>query len=354
MSRTVLSALIAFTLATGTPLATEYTAGAAHKLSIESSFSLETTEFTIERDGVPMEGGFGADTQMSATRSLVIIDRVLESNDGVPQRLSREFESVSGSNASIMGDRENESDVECPLDGVTLELSLQDGDVSVEQTDGDTPDDSEVFEGHRLTLGLDALLPSEEVNAGDSWELDGEALSQALGFDLDSALFPKPEPEERGARGEGDGGRGRNRGPRGGGADAQRYFAAASWDLKATLDVETTEYQGIVCHVIQIKGQGSGELPERERGQGRDRQDQTLTPSVTLLPLENSFEIDVEAELYIRVEGRMPLHFELEGIFETESNREMQRRESLMVISSSQAGELKYSVNIEPLAQEGE
>ena len=318
---------------------------------------METVDSSMERDGEPVEGrGSGGGMNSSETRTVVRVDTVLESKDGAPTSLRREFETVSSSSSRTFRDREMENERECPLDGVVIEMILDDGEVTTEVVEGDTPDDDAVLEGHKLTLALDALLPEDEVEADDSWDIDGEALMHALGYDLEKALYPVPErTDDGGGEGRRGGGRGRRGGWGGGGGGAERFFTSGEWEAEATLESDTVEYEGIECHVISIEAEASGELPEREFG-GRDRGDGQFELSSAEFAPENSFEFEIEGKLYFNVDGNHPVHLEIEGSLSTESVREMNWGDSEMVISSSQEGTLEYTIDISvvTLDEEGE
>lgn len=346
MTRLILPALFAFALTGGTTLTTQYTAEKAYRIEVESTFAMETVDFSMERDGVPDDRGFGGDRSSKETRTIVMIDKVLGAKDGKPTRVQRTFESIAGSSSMIMGEREMDNERECPLSGVVIEMTLDDGEVTTEVVDGDEPEDEALLEGHKLTLAIDALLPAGEVEADEAWEIDGESILRAFGFDVEKALFPAPQREEGG--GEGRGGRGGGRGGRGmrGGGGVSGYFAAGDWEAEATLAADTEEHEGVDCYVIQITAESSGELPERERG-GRGGGGGMLQPSLATPLFENSFELELEGKLFFSVEGGHPLHLELEGKLSTESVTERSRGESVMVISHSQEGTFNYTVDIQ-------
>lgn len=347
MKSLILPTLVTFALADSHALSTQYSTEQSFRVEIESSFSMEMVDFSMERDGEPVEGGFGGgDMRTEQTRNLVMVDTILEIEDGAPKQIRRAFETISDNSVMSRGGEDMDNARECPLEGVVLELTLDGDTASAEVVDGDAPDDDALLEGHRVTLALDALLPEDGVEADDSWEIEGEALVRALGFDIEAALYPTPEREEGEGRGEGRGGGRRRGGMRGGGGGgAERYFANASWDAEATLGADVEEYDGIECHVIEIKAEATGELPEREPG-GRDRRDGMPHPMSPVLRPENSFEFEIEGKLYFSTKGGHPVHLELEGEISTESLRESNRRDSLMVISTAQEGTFKYSVDI--------
>jgi len=343
MARLIIPALLTLAFANGQALTTEYVADKAFRIEIESRFNIETVDFSMERDGEPVEGGFGGGPTIDETRSFAIVDTVKAVEDGKPTHVRRKFETIEGSAFSVMGDRENESNSECPLTGTVIDVIADGDDVVTEMVEGSEPEDEKCMEGHAPALALDGLLPAGDVEAGDSWEIDGEAIQHALGFDLEHAYFPPPAREEAE---EGGGRRGRGRGGRGGGGGgAARYFQAGEWEAEGTLLEGTKEHEGVECHVIEITAEASGELPERERTEGGGGRGGRSLGLPSARP-ENSFEIELEATLYFSVADKRPMRFEAEAELTAESVREMQRRDSQMVMSSAQEGTLKYTVDV--------
>jgi len=344
MTRLIFPAAIALALCAGETISTDYTRGEKLRIEVESTFSM-TTERQMERDGEPVESRFGGSGPTVDSRKIVMVDQALENEAGRPTKVRREFEELGGTMTMSRGDEERELEWTCPLDGVTLELALDDGEVVAEVVDGDEPDDDAVLEGHHLTLALDALLPEDEVEPGDDWEIDGEALVRALGLDIESKLFLPPQFEESADRGEGRGGRGQRRGgPRGGDAGLRALFESGDWDGKATLKEGNEEIEGVACHVIAIEAECKGELPEREFGGGRGGGG--LAVGTTAPIPENSFEVELEGTLYFSVADGRPVSFELEGTISSESYREMDRGEVTMTISTTGEGKLEYNVTI--------
>lgn len=341
MSRLLIPAAVAFVFAGSGTLATDYTQERALRIECERTVEMETTDSSFERDGEPMEGRGGGGGGTVTTQKIVHIDRVVEHDDGTPLKVRREFESVEGSASIDMGERgSTDVDQESPLDGVTIELEDDDGDVEVKVVDGSEPDDSAALEGHRLALALDALLPDGDTDDGDSWDLESDDIIAALGFDLQGALFPPAQREEGG--GERGGGRGRGRGMRGGGNE--RFMGNVEWKGKATLEGGTEDHDGIECIVITLELESSGDMPEGEGGGGFGGGD---PPQI-----DASYEVELEGKLLFSTEAARPVLLEVEGTIETEREMEMSRGGSSMVIYTKREGEFKQTVTVSEEAGE--
>ncbi|MCB9914020.1 MAG: hypothetical protein H6828_02590 [Planctomycetes bacterium] len=356
MKHAILASLAAAALLGGTDLSTKYQKDQSLLVDVTSSFHMETTDFSMERDGEPVDSPFGGGGGHEESRHIVMKDTVHETKDGAPVHVTREFKTVAAKTVMSRGDEDMEMEAESPLHEVTLDLTLDDGEVVAEVVDGSEPDDDAVLKGHHLELALDALLPAEDVEPGGKWDIDGEALARALMLDQEGAFFPPPQREDDGGagRGEGRGGRGGMRGMRGmrgrRGGGLGGYLKEGTWDLEATLAEGTEEHDGVACLVVKIAGDGSGSMPEPEGGFGGGRGRRgggDRASSFALAPVfENSFDVEVEGTLYVDPSAGRPVHFELEAKLSTESTREMNRGESSMVIHNAQEGTYTYSVDL--------
>ena len=329
-------------------LNTDYTAERTLRIVSETTATVETTDFSFIRDGEPQDfggRGFGGGGS-ELNREIVQLDTVMAHEDGVPTKVKREFDTVESTTSRAGRDGEmREVDADSPMDGETLILSLDDdGDAVAELESGDDPDEGSMLIGHSLSLALDALLPDEDVDSGDSWEIEKDALLRALGMDVESALFPRRAPE---GDGEGRGGRGGGRGGFGGsrgGGSPVAFFTNADWEGKAKYTDSTEEVEGLECVVIELEFEAEGDLPERQFG--RDRRESLFGPATTETVLESTYEVTLEGKLYFSLEEKRPVKLELEGEFTLETNREFDRQGSTMSMSTTQEGEYEYTVTV--------
>jgi uncharacterized membrane protein YgcG len=340
--------LTAGALACGQALTTDYSQASRLRVDVATTLSMETTAFSMERDGEPVEnprGGGGAST--TEKRHVVQVDEYLEQADGRPTRVRRTFESVSFAGSMEFGDQSREMERESPFDGIVVELVVdEDGDVAAKVTEGSAPDD-ELLEGHQPDLALDALLPSGAVEVGDSWDLSGDEVVRALGFDVTDKLYPRPERSEgEGGREGRGGGRGRG-GFGGGGLSTVRLFSMGEWEGSATLDSLTEEHDGQTCALIKIELECKGELPEEDfgGGRGRGRGGYLNGPALGSM-VANEFQIEAEGKLYYSLADKRPIAFEIEGKLAVERRTERNSERGSMVISTSQEGTFTQTVSI--------
>jgi len=327
---------------------TSYTA--ERELLIESEWTLdmEQVAFEIVRDGEPMDmpdrGGMGS----SETRTVVIRETIQDVNkDGAPTQALRAFETVETSSIMSMGDEEMENEREGRLHEVTLALKIEDDEVVCEVEDGVEPDDEAALEGHKLGLALDFALPGDEVEEGDSWELDNDAVRAILGLDVERALFGgRPGTPE--GEGGGRGGRGGRRGGMGGSSSSFGTLVQAEWEGEATLESAEEDLDGVKCCVIALTFEASGEYepPQREWGGGGRRGGRAIEPSLAESLVGVSYEAELEGKLYFALEEGHPVQFEIEGDVSIISETVREWGESSMEMYRESEGELELSVTI--------
>jgi hypothetical protein len=336
-------------LVPGHQLATKYTVES--KLAVDTRFemTLETTEFTMERDGEPVEGRNFGGGGTSIERHSLWTDHVLATGDGKPTKLRRSFDDLEQTTVIKMGETEREVEAETPLEGVTLELSVgDDGKVSSEVVDGTAPGNSALLDGHALALQLDALLPSDAVEDGASWDLDKNAIRTTLGVGLQEKLFVRAQ--DAAAEGGGGGGRG---GRGGGGAGlAGRLFDLADWSGKAVLKGEE-DVDGVACWVIELELKGGGELPAPQMGGGGRRGGGALSfPLSWAAPeIDSPFELELQGTLKFSKADQRPVALALEGTARAESNMESTRQESTTRVHRVQEGKIELSITVAPAVE---
>jgi hypothetical protein len=337
----------------GTELGTDYEQERSLRIETHLSLELETVDFSMTRNGEPVEASFGADATSEEERHIVQLDHIQAGTKGRPTHVRRTFDTLEGTASMTFGENELDSEAECPLEGVVLDLIVDEEDeLSLEIVDGEA--DDEWLVGHRPELALDALLPQDEVAEGDSWDLESESIARALGIDVAPVLFQRAEPEE----GEGGGGR---RGGRFGGGGSLESLSHIEWEGEATLTAASVDRDGVACAEIEISIEGTGDVPQPEGGFGGGRRRMprdtrgtavalvaSAVPAVFAVPVqgENTISVKLEGTLYFALEARRPLSMHLRGEVETERNMERSNGDFSMSMYSLREGVLEYEITI--------
>jgi hypothetical protein len=327
---------------------TDYSSKRTLNIVRSASLEMETTEFSIERDGEPIGSNFMGGSSSLEERTIEESFTVLEQTEGRPTRVRRAFETITRDTTSEMGEETMESSSEGPLQGVTIEVFLEDDEVLAEVVDGDEPDDEAVLEAHSLTLTLDGLLPEGEVEEDDAWDLESDAIRTALGLDLEDAYFPREERTE-----EEDGGEGR-RGRRGSWrtsrSSAMRPLLGLEWSGEATYEGET-EHDGVTCMEFALEIEAEGELEDPSFGGGR-RGGRAPQPVLGAAPLETTITVELEGRLLFNAEDGLPVLLDLEGTVESVRHSEMDRGESTITTHMVQEGAFVFRVEISAESEE--
>ena len=133
-------------LLASTTLVTDYERERSVRTSSTTTTSTETVEFEMEIDGEPVDSPFGgAGGGSTEERSVVTVDRVLETEDGAPISVRRFFEEIEGTRTFEARDEEMVIEREAPLEDVVLEVSVDDAEV----VEGEEPDHEGALEGVR-------------------------------------------------------------------------------------------------------------------------------------------------------------------------------------------------------------
>ncbi|MFT5732722.1 MAG: hypothetical protein ACJAZN_003459 [Planctomycetota bacterium] len=285
-------------------LQTNYEKARVFEVSYSTESSTETLKMEVMRNGEPMDRGGRGGGERTQTFELAYTDTVLEAADGSPSKTQRVFDSIGGDSSSEGRDGPVERSLESAFDGLTLVLSESAGEVKIEVTDGDAPDEDRL-QGHSLRLPLDGLMPKESVEVGAEWEIEGLAFLAAIGTDLQTKLTDPAERGgggERGGRGGGGGGqRGQRGGQRGGGGNGM--LAQGDWTITATLTDETRDVDGVSCAVIKIEADVEGEPEAGGGGRGG-------------MQTDRSFEGTFEGELLFCTEKSYPVSLDVSGSYQ--------------------------------------
>ncbi|MBK7875137.1 MAG: hypothetical protein IPJ77_05215 [Planctomycetes bacterium] len=325
----------------GLSLHSRYEKDRAVRVEVEMSMSMDT-ETKMERDGEPVEGrGMGGMSSDSEYKE-VHVDHVVEAEDGKPSKVKRHFEELGGTRTMSFGEEERSNDVETPIAGLTILLSGDDAEPTVEVVDGKKPEDEKAFEKERIGLFLDGVLPTKDVEEGATWDLSKEQVLSILRLDAHRGLFPPPQ-REGGEGGEGGGRRGGGRMGGFGGGDLSLLFGA-DWKGKAKLTDAEEEVGGVKCAVIELELTASGELPMPEMRAG-GRRERMLSPESA--PFGNSYEVTLEGKLAFDLAAKRPASLTVEGKLSNTMDMEREGREGgTMKIHTERNGKFKLSVKV--------
>ncbi len=335
----------------GTRLTTDYSADRTLRVERVMTISSEVVDMVVVIDGEEREGGFGGGGASERELTITTLDKVLAHTDGAPTKVLRTLETISMEGSMTFRDEPRDFERSSESEGLVLELSLaKNGDMEYEIKEGDEPEGTD-FASLMLTQELDSLLSDEELEEGDSWDLEAEDLITGLGLGLEESLFGRPEPQgERGERGERGGGgrRGGSRGGRGGfNGGAMKNL---DWEGEATWTDKTEEVDGVECIVISLELEAEGTLPEREfRGRGGRGGGGGFwslpTGNILAIP-ETIVELELEGHLLWSPKEQRAVSLSLEGDFIQDMERNMSRNDREMSMSSSTEGEIKIEITV--------
>lgn len=329
-------------------LSTRYSTDRSFEVSVALESSNEVLSSELYIDGEPMDrGGFGGGGS-STSISYSYTDTPKEVKEGTLTGVERAFDEVSATSEREGRDGPMEMEAESSFEGLTLLITGADDESEVEIVDGDEPEGEGRLEGHRLSLPLDALLPEEAVEAGDTWDLEGEDLMAALGAGLEAKLIDRPERGgERG--GEGRGGRGGRGGMRGGGArSGLGAIAGGDWSVTATYTEETEEAGGLECAVISLEVEVEGTMEARMRGGrgGRGGGGGGALELAPTLPQESTYSGEFEGKLLWSLAEERPVSFSFEGSYQVDMEMERETQRGLMEMSRSTETTIEVTVEV--------
>jgi hypothetical protein len=332
-------------------LSTDYTA----KRSVTTDHSI-TIEWEVSDAGMTIDGeepdfggrgggGLGGDMSGESTRTVVSTDVVKAHAEGQPTQVLRTFGDISVTGNMTLGENERDIDNKSLLSGVKLALTLEEGEVMAKVEEGEEPPEA-AMTGHSLTLSIDKLLPTEDVEDGAEYELESGKIIEALGFKMEGTLFPRPERAEgeRPERGEGGGGgRRRGRTGRGAGGINMNQLAALDWDATAKYAGEQ-EVEGQTVVVIELTLEAEGILPERQRG-GRRGGDRATGLATTYTVFETEAAVEFKGQLTWDPKAKRAISLELEGEFTVDMQSSRDTERGLFETWRTTEGDINININ---------
>jgi len=146
------------------------------------SQELALVEMSQLFDGQEQPGGDEMEREQSATLEFSVSDSVLAAEDGVAMRLSRSYDELAETRRTFFShpmmsepnEMEREAESELAERTVVFERD-EDGEYSA-TFEGEDDDEDPLLQGLDADLDFSVLLPEGDVERGDSWEVDGDAL----------------------------------------------------------------------------------------------------------------------------------------------------------------------------------
>jgi len=179
-------------------------------IEVENEITLDDFQMTMNGQAPPMVPGM--DMTVIATTTIEVEDTYSKVEDGRPTLLTRSFETLSGEadvamELDIMGEIQNQDssmEMSSVLEGETVEFVWNEEE---ETHDAVLPDGSpleeEDIDGLIEDMDYRALLPTDEVDEGDEWEIPLIHIQAVLAPGGNTKLIPE-EMEEMTGLGGGD------------------------------------------------------------------------------------------------------------------------------------------------------
>ncbi len=141
---------------------------------MDVSMRLDSVSFIVNgQDFASMMGEL--DAMLEAERLIVVSDRYGELAADGPDTLTRTFDTLSGSSTasfSAAGDsQDQDASMESELEGKTVVFTRGDDGYEVAFADGDDDADEDLLENLEEDMDLRFLLPEDDVDEGDTWEV---------------------------------------------------------------------------------------------------------------------------------------------------------------------------------------
>jgi hypothetical protein len=309
-------------------LRTGYAEGRTVRVSSETTLALETTAFEVSVAGEPIERPVagGGTYATSIVRTSERVDRVLAAEGGRPVGVRRAYEQLSNRVETSFAEVTSAGDRACPLDAITLELARDGARVTATVVEGTAPSEPSLLEGHRLELGLDALLPAGEVEQGASWRISSASARRALGLEGGVVLFPEPPIEES---------------PEGTDRKSRRRFRMYS--DSHTYALRVADWEGTATFVAAEEGRG-GSPSARIRVELRAAGDLPITPGETVPA--GTYAVQLGGELLFDLEAALPVRLELSGKLTERRVRKRDVRGTEMLVEATLEGPLTHVVEV--------
>ncbi len=180
-------------------------AGTKITKSFTSSLKLELQSVVVEVNGEEQEQGDTPEVTILDEEEIVFVDEYVSIDDGKATELVRTYETLNDVSSQVVvapdGEEEStESEGESGLEGVGVRFqwSEDDGEYEVAFADEDEQADDELLENLDADADFLFLMPEDDVDVGDTWEIDVQAFHYISNPSGDLKIDSDDEDGDRG------------------------------------------------------------------------------------------------------------------------------------------------------------
>jgi hypothetical protein len=152
--------------------------GTALTREVRRSYELKLEEISVEVNGQPME--VEGEMEIRDSLHIVVNDEIVKLGDGRPAKLVRDYETLSGETTESSDGEDRTRERSSALEGKKVAFTWDSDEERYDVAFAGGEGDGSLLEGLQEDMDLRAFLPTGEVAAGDSWDVDAAALAVVL------------------------------------------------------------------------------------------------------------------------------------------------------------------------------
>jgi hypothetical protein len=152
--------------------------GTALAREVRRSYELKLEEISVEINGQPME--VEGEMEIRDSLHIVVNDEIVKVGDGRPAKLVRDYETLSGETTESSDGEDTTRERSSALEGKKVAFTWGSDEERYEVAFAGGEGDGSLLEGLQEDMDLRAFLPTGEVGADDSWDVDAAALAVVL------------------------------------------------------------------------------------------------------------------------------------------------------------------------------
>ena len=145
--------------------------------TFESVAESQLDRISYAIDGEVVNETDDVDFTVESLERVIVRDEIIEVEDGRPTDFRRTFVELIQESTQTIGEDDVELESGSDLEGVTIRFLWDDDDEAfyAELDDDDDDVDEDTLEWLRADMDLFGMLPDDDVEEGDSWEIDASA-----------------------------------------------------------------------------------------------------------------------------------------------------------------------------------